>query len=170
MHLLELSLASQTSLPSVGSSHSGAGLCEEVFNILPGTVNPCRGTVTYNSQDQAFSFQKQVRFEDNSSSPDLKPDLGPHEPTFSQPVHSATLSLSSHQHPQTSTPFCARTLLLNKTFDISQITPLNSNPQDAVSIAAEVSTAAVAQASKEFYCMHEPTIIKFKGGYSADTE
>ena len=101
MCLLELSLASQASLPSVGSSHSGAGLHEEVFNILPGTVNPHRGTTTYNLHDQVFSFQKQVRFEDNSSSPNLKPDLDPHEPFSSQPVHSTTLPLSSHQHPHT---------------------------------------------------------------------
>ena len=38
---LELSLAGKATLPSVGSSHSRPGLCEEVFNILPGTVNSC---------------------------------------------------------------------------------------------------------------------------------
>ena len=171
MHSLELSLASQASLPSVGSSHSGVGLCEEVFNILPGTVNLHRSAATYNLQDQAFSFQKQERFEDNSNSPNLKPDLGPHEPLSSQPVHSTTLPLSSHQHPHNSTLFHAtRTLLHNKTFDVSQIAPLTSNPQDAASIAAEVSTAVAAQASKEFHHMHEPKITKFKGGYSTDTE
>ena len=62
---LELSLAGQATLPSVGTSHTRSGLCEEVFNILPGTVNQCRGAAQYNSQDQAFSFHKQVRFEDN---------------------------------------------------------------------------------------------------------
>ena len=35
---------------------------------------------------------------------------------------------------------------------------------------AEVPAAAVAQALKEFRCMREPKITKFKGGYSADAE
>ena len=57
------------------SSHSRSGLCQEVFNILPGTVNPRRGAAQYESQDQAFSFHKQVWFEDNNSSPKLRPDV-----------------------------------------------------------------------------------------------
>ena len=72
---LELSLAGQATLPSMAASSSKAGLCQEVFNILPGTVNPCRGAAQYESQDQAFSFHKQVRFEDNNSSPELRPDV-----------------------------------------------------------------------------------------------
>ena len=40
---LELSLAGQATLPSVVSSRSRPGLREEVFNILPSTVNPWRG-------------------------------------------------------------------------------------------------------------------------------
>ena len=36
---LELLLAGQATLPSVGASCTRTGLCEEVFNILPGTVN-----------------------------------------------------------------------------------------------------------------------------------
>ena len=63
-----------------------------------------------------------------------------------------------------------RTLPQNRTFDISQIAPLSGNPQDAVTIAAEVSAAVAAQASKEFRHMCEPKITKFKGGYSADAE
>ena len=39
VHALELSLAGQVTLPSVAASSSKAGLCQEVFNILPGTVN-----------------------------------------------------------------------------------------------------------------------------------
>ena len=78
MRLLELSLAGQVTLPSVGTFCTRSGLCEEVFNILPGTVNQCRGAARYHSQDQAFSFHKQVRFEDNTSSPELRPDLGSH--------------------------------------------------------------------------------------------
>ena len=45
------------------------------FDILPGTVNKHRGAAQYESQDQAFSFHKQVRFEDNNSSPKLRPDM-----------------------------------------------------------------------------------------------
>ena len=41
--------------------------------------------------------------------------------------------------------------LLNHTFDVSGISPLTGNPQDAATIAAEVSTTTVAQASKEFW-------------------
>ena len=72
---LELSLAGQATLPSVAACSSRAGLHQEVFNILPGTVNQCRGAAQYESQDQAFSFHKQVRFEDNNSSPKLMPNM-----------------------------------------------------------------------------------------------
>ena len=61
-------------------------------------------------------------------------------------------------------------ILLNKTFEVSQIQPLSGIYQDAVSIAAEVAAAVVAQASKEFCCMCEPKIIKFKGVYSTDVK
>ena len=37
-------------------------------------------------------------------------------------------------------------------------------------IAAEVSVATAAQASKEFWHMWEPKIIKLKGGYLAHAE
>ena len=70
---LEVLLASQVNLPSMGITHShdGSGLHNEVFNFMPGTVNKQRGMAQYNSQDQAFSFHKQVRYEDGTSSPDL---------------------------------------------------------------------------------------------------
>ena len=78
-------------------------------------------------------------------------------------------NLSSHPH--TSTPFSGtRTVPQNRTFDVSQIAPLSGNPQDAVTIAAEVSAAAVVQASKEFHHMCKPKITKSKGGYSTDAE
>ena len=70
---LEVSLAAQATLPSVASSTSQTELQREVFNIIPGTVNTRRGAAQYESQDQAFSFQKQVRFEDDHSSPELGP-------------------------------------------------------------------------------------------------
>ena len=72
---LELSLAGRATLPSVAASSSKAGLCQEVFNILPGTVNQCRAAAQYESQDQAFLLHKQVRFKDNNSSPELRPDM-----------------------------------------------------------------------------------------------
>ena len=59
---------------------------------------------------------------------------------------------------------------MDKTIDVSRILPLAGDPHNAVSIAAEVSAAAAAQASKEFHCMHEPKITKFKGGYSTNAE
>lgn len=150
IHALEISLANQVNLPSVGSSHSEAGLHEEVFNILPGTVNQHHGAAMYNLQDQAFSFQKQVQFKDDSSSPYLKPDTGPHK----------TSSHTTHNIPCSSTPHRGA-ILLNRTFDISQMAPLTGSQQDAASIAAKVSAAAVAQVSKEFCHIHEPKIIKF---------
>ena len=73
---LEVSLGGQgaSNLPSVGVSWqapSSTTLWEKVFNIIPGTVNQHQGAAQYNSQDQAFSFQKQARFEQGSC-----PDLG----------------------------------------------------------------------------------------------
>lgn len=149
---LEVSLASQVNLPSVGvsQSHNGAGFHSEVFNFIPGTVNKQRGAAWYDSQDQALSFQKQVRFEDGTSSLDLKPHI------------------TSGPAPKASTPH-RTTSNLNCTFNISQILPCGTH-QDVATIAAEVSAATAAQESKEFCCMHEPKITKLKGGYSADVE
>ena len=60
---------------------------------------------------------------------------------------------------------------LNGTFDVSGISPTNlGTAHDAATIAAEVSAAAAAQASKEFRRMREPKITKLRGGYSADAE
>ena len=56
------------------------------------------------------------------------------------------------------------------TFDIGPSAPLINESRHAAMIAAEVSAAAVAQASKEFHRMHEPKIKKLRGGYSADAE
>ena len=105
----------------------------------------------YHSQDQPFSFQKQVRFEDNTSSPDLKPKAD-QKPLSSQPTAGILPELPKlSSHPQTSMLFSvARTLPHNRTFDVSHIAPLTGNPQDAATMAAEVSVAAAAQASKEF--------------------
>ena len=107
---LELSLAGQATLPSVAASSNRTGLCQEVFDILPGTVNQRRGAAQYESQDQAFSFQKQVRFEDNNSSPELGPVMnsGEGRPTLSLPVIPPRLSDISgilHAPHHSSTPY-----------------------------------------------------------------
>ena len=65
IHALEVSLAKHgaSSLPSVGVSQQvpiNTALCNEVFNIIPGMVNQHQGAAQHSSQDQAFSFQKQV--------------------------------------------------------------------------------------------------------------
>ena len=71
--------------------------------------------------------------------------------------------------PRSSTPHRGKRPR-NETFDVSHIPNLTSVPHDAAAIAAEVSAAAAAQASKEFRRMRDPKITKFKGGYSADAE
>ena len=172
---LELLLAGQATLPSVGSSHSRPGSHEEVFNILPGTVNSQRGPAQYESQNQAFLFHKQVQFEDNSS-PELKPDVSSRGGRSTQPISVNAPRLSSiptlSNVPKfTSTPHrIASAIPTDKTFDVSPMAPLASSSKDAATIAAEASAAAAAQASKEFCRMCEPKITKLKGGYSADTE
>ena len=69
-------------------------------------------------------------------------------------------------------PFCRSSQVpLNHTFDVSGFPVSNiGNAQDAATIVAEVSAAAAAQASKEFWCMRQPKITKLWGGYSADAE
>ena len=90
---MEVLLSSQVNLLSVGvsPSHDGVGLCSEVFNFMLGTVNKQRGMAWYDSQDQAFSFQKQVRFEDETSSLDLKPHItSAPAPKVSTPHHTSS--------------------------------------------------------------------------------
>ena len=160
---LQVSLASQRYLPSVGVTQEGVNLRDEVFNYFPGTINTNRGAAVYQSPDQTFSFQKHVRFRDRSKWPDLESDVaGSGAPTSPPP----------QLPPHSSTPFCRVSQVpLNRTLDVSGIPPTNlGNAQDAATIAAEVSAAAVAQASKEFQRMREPKITKLRSGYSADAE
>ena len=158
---LQVLLASQSDLPSVGTSQREVNLWEEVFNFVPGMVNTNRGTAIYHSPDQPFQFQKQVRFGDRPHQPDLESDTvagsGP------QP---------GHIPPYASTPFHGSSQVpLNHTFDVSGIPISNmGNAQDTATIAAEVLAAAVVQVSKEFQHMWEPKITKLWGGYSADAE
>ena len=171
-----MSLAGQATLPSVATSSSQTGLRQEIFNILPGTVNPCRGATQYESQDQAFSFQKQVRFEDDNSSPKLGPvaNSGEGRPTPTLPVIPPRLSdISKISHPphpphHSSTPY--RVPIRDHIFDIEPSAPLMNESRQVANIAAEVSAAVAVQASKEFWWMREPKITKLRGGYLADTE
>ena len=137
MHTLEISLASQTNLTSVVPTKEEVDLHKEVFDFLPDTVNTKRGAATYESRDQPFCFDKQVRFGDRSPVSDLKLGTDPKSQTK-----------ISHEVPITSTPFRDMNAM-NKTFDISQISPMMSSHQDVATIAAEVSAAAAAQASRE---------------------
>ena len=57
---LQVSLASQRDLPSVGVTQEGSNLRDELFNYVPGTVNTNWGAAVYDSPDQAFSFQKHI--------------------------------------------------------------------------------------------------------------
>ena len=100
---LELSLASQADLPSMGKSQGEVDLQEEVFNILPGTVNATQGTAVYHSSDQAFSFHKQVQFGDRPNQPDLKLDAD----------LSDQVSSSSHNLPHSWTPYCTSAIPTN---------------------------------------------------------
>ena len=156
---LELSLASQATLPSVHHTKEEPDLREEIFNYLPGTVNTRRGAAVYESQDQPLPFQKHVRFGDRSRMPDLKSD----------DADSEDLQTLPPTIPRSSTPHRGKRPR-NETFDVSHIPNLASVPHDVVAIAAEVSAAVAAQASKEFRRMQDPKITKFKGGYSADAE
>ena len=153
---LEVSLAGQATLPSVASSSSQTELRREVFNIVPGTVNTRRGATQYESPDQAFSFQKQVRFEDDHSSPELGPvtNSGEGRPTPTLPVIPPRLSdisrISHPTHPPhySSTPY--RAPIHDHTFDVEPAAPIVNESRQVANIAAEVSAAAAAQASKEF--------------------
>ena len=118
-------------------------------------------------------FHKQVRFEDNNSSPELKPDVksGGGRSTLTLPVIAPRLSDIStihHVPKHSSTPYHA--IPSNQTFDIRTNASLVDDSRNAATIAAEVSAAAAAQVSKEFCRMCEPKITKLRGGYSADAE
>ena len=167
---LQESITSQKDLPSVpseGVTQEGENLRDKVFNYVPGTVNTRRGAAVYDSPDQPYSFQKHVRFGDRFKQPDLESDVAESGITPNIPTNTPT------QLPApSSTPF--RRVSegpMNNTFDFSGISPTNLGAaHDAATIAAEVSAAAAAQASKEFRHMREPKITKLHGGYSADTK
>ena len=166
MQALQVSLSSWRELPSVGTTQEGVNLRDEIFNYVPGTVNTNWGAAVYESPDQAFSFQKHVQFGDRPNRPDLESGVAgsgaPMSPT----------TVPTQIPPHSSTPFCGVTQgPMNKTFDVSGISPTNlGSAQDVAKIAAEVSAAAAAQVSKEFWRMWEPKITKLHSGYSADAE
>ena len=157
---MQESLTSQKDLPSVpseGVTQEGENLREKVFNYVPGTVNTRRGAAVYDSPDQPYSFQKHVRFGDRFKQPDLESDVEESGITANIPKMTTT------QIPaRSSTPYRgASEGPMNRTFEVSGISPTNLGAaHDAATIAAEVSAAAVAQASKEFRRMREPKITK----------
>ena len=100
-----------------------------------------------------YSFQKHVRFGDRLNQLDLESDIagpGTAGTTGTTPISPDTVPTQLPAH--SSTPFCGVSQgPMNRTFDVSGISPTNFGAaQDAAMIAAEVSAAAVAQASKEF--------------------
>ena len=155
VQVLQVSLASQRDLPSVGVTQEKVRLREEVFNYVPGTVNVKRGAEVYHSPDQPFQFQKQVQFGDRSHRPDL--ELG---------TAGSGVPPTSHLPPFSSTPFHGSSQVpLNRTFNVSGILVTNvGNTQDAATLVAEVLASAVAQASKEFQHMREPKITMLHAG------
>ena len=155
------------SVPSEGVTQEGKNLRDKVFNYVPGTVNIRRGTVMYDSPDQPYSFQKHVRFGDRPNQPDLESDAA--DPGI---LPESLTTVPTQMPARSSTPYRGTSQgLMNRTFDISNISPTNFGAAQYVAmIAAEVSAAAMAQASKEFQCMRELKITKLRGGYSAEAE
>ena len=90
-------MANQVNLPSVGTSHSKAGLCEEVFSILLAQSISITAQPHIIHRTKPF-FSKQVQSEDNSSSSDLKLDAGPSEPISGHavPVHQLHIMVLIH--------------------------------------------------------------------------
>ena len=163
-------ITSQRDLPSVpseGATQEGRNLREKVFNYIPGTVNTRRDAAVYDSPDQPYCFQKHVRFGDRFKQPDLESDVEESGITASIPK-----KLPTQVPVRLSTPFRGVSEgPMNRTFGISGILPTNLGAMhDAAMIAAEVSAAAAAQASKEFWHMRELKITKLRGRYSADAE
>ena len=113
----------------------------------------------YDTQDQPFSFRKHVLIWGQVSSAWSEIRCWFWGSTKYRSKYSARSSTPHHGAKP-----------INQTFDISHIPPLTGSPQDTAAIAAEVSAAAAAQASKEFHWMWDPKITKFKGGYSADAK
>ena len=155
----ELSVASHATLPSVRPTKDEADLWEDIFNYLPGTVNTRRGTVVYKSQDQPFSFRKQVRFGDRSQRPDLKSDADSDDQQISPPTT-----------PHSSTPHRG-VRPRNQTFDMSVtfwIWLVSHMMQQPLQLKFQQQQRLKHQRS--FTRMRDPKITKFKGGYLADAE
>ena len=73
---LELLLAGQATLPSVASSHSRPGLRMRKYLIYFLVLWICEeGQLNMSLKIRPSSFHKQVRFEDNNSSPKVRPDV-----------------------------------------------------------------------------------------------
>ena len=135
--MLEVTSTTQANLPSVAMSNPQemCSLHSQIIGYVPGTVNTKRGAAKYDSQDQAFSFsQKQVRFQDGSSSPNLD------------------IPSMVGQGPQSSTLYHASNAALNRTFNVSQISPLAlvGVHQDVAVIAVEVLQLQLLKLPRSF--------------------
>ena len=130
----------------MGATQEGENLRDQIFNYIPGTVNTKRGATVYDLPDQPYSFQKHIRFGDRPNQPDLELDTAEPGTTPTSPTTIPT-QLPAHS----STPFCGVSQgLMNRTFDVSGISPTNFGAaQDVATIAAEVSAVAVAQACRK---------------------
>ena len=135
---------SQRELPSVGVTQEGENLRDQIFNYVPGTVNTNRGAAVYDSPDQPYSFQKHVQFGDRPNQPDLESDAA--EPGISP---ESPITVPRQLPARSSTPYRGTSQgLMNRTFDVSNISPTNFGAaQDVAMIAAEV-----------FSCIHNPGI------------
>ena len=117
-----------------------------------------------------------MQFKDNNNSPELRPDVESGGGRSAQSLSTnaprlSNISVIPHVPKFTSTlHHVASAIPSDRTFDVSPIAPLANDSKNAATIAAEVSAAAAAQASKEFHRIQEPKITKLRGGYSADAE
>ena len=148
---------SLNTLPEVPSLNPGSDLRDQIFDFQPGTVNNRRGAATYNTAEQAFSFQhepKRVHFETSTPRPKYRRDISPdinngkgydQDDDFTG-IRLGTLDKKEVEFRPTPAP------------RISKAQFTNRNP-------LEIS---MALAASEFKKMREPKIKKFKGGYSSD--
>ena len=129
--------------------HAPLPVCHRIFGRRPRKYKIMR--LVLNDEITVHSTYQQGRFEDASSSPDLKPEASPHSNLKSSKPHHSIPSLKGHL---TLVSF----LLLHLTL-IRMLLPLQLKSQQLQ-----------WHRHPEFRHMHEPKIIKFMGGYSADAE
>ena len=108
------------------------------IQLSPGIVNTRRGAAIYESQDQPFSFRKQVQFGDRLQMPDLKSDADSDDQQNSPPTT-----------PRSSTPHCGAKPM-NQTFDVSHIPNLTGGPQDTAALQLKFQQQQQLKHQKSF--------------------